>query len=120
MKDILKISPLTKVGSKVNIDLERINDQISSDLKNLLSKHPYGEVFDYRITDGTQIGFVLKLNDGSKAWFFNDEIIEFNKEKNAISISKENDSLIINNSISYILNPLNFLKWLLFSLKDNL
>ena len=40
-----------------------------------LSQDPRGTVIDYKMTDGRGgIGVVLKMNDGSKQWFFEDEI----------------------------------------------
>ena len=108
----------------VKIDLKEINDNISSDLTQLISRHPQGEVIDYKITDGIGIGLVLKLNDGSIVWFFNDETVSTNSKSKDLDNSTHLISKKINNkprnnkNISYMLNPLNFITWLIYSLKD--
>ena len=69
-----KPTSLTRIGSKIKINLESVRDRIPSDLINQLSKDPTGTVMDYKMTDGYGIGVVLKLMDGSKNWFFEDEV----------------------------------------------
>ncbi len=124
LKDIKKETSLTDIGSTVNIDLQKINDNISSDLIVFISKYPYGEVVDYRITDGTGIGLVLKLEDGRKIWFFNDEIANSTLLKENIKKVNSSYSLdpldmqIANKDLFYVFNPFNLIKWLSYSLKD--
>ena len=92
------------------------------------------------MTDGTGIGFVLELKDGSICWFFDYEIdrpfqddaetITSFKPSNNNNSSDTNEFFFLNKKISsprinvkdktYFLNPLNFLSWLLFSLKDTI
>ena len=70
-----KPTSLSRIGSKIKINIERVRDRIPSDLIDQLSKDPRGTVIDYKMTDGRGgIGVVLKMNDGSKQWFFEDEI----------------------------------------------
>ena len=70
-----KPATLTRIGSKIKINLERVRDRIPSNLINQISENPSGTVIDYKMTDGIGgIGVVIKLNDGSKHWFFEDEI----------------------------------------------
>ena len=70
-----KPASLSRIGSKIKIDIERVRDRIPSDLIDQLSQDPRGTVIDYKMTDGRGgIGVVLKMNDGSKQWFFEDEI----------------------------------------------
>ena len=64
-----------RIGSKVRVDLNNVNDRIPSNLKGLLKDDPRGTLVDYKMTDGGGIGVVLELNDGSTSWFFADEII---------------------------------------------
>ncbi len=68
-----KPASLTRIGSKIKINIERVRDRIPSDLINQLSEDPRGTVIDYKMTDGMGIGVVLKLKDGSQNWFFEDE-----------------------------------------------
>ena len=65
---------LQRIGSNVRVDLERVRDRIPATLLRLLSNNPRGKIIDYKMTDGTGIGVVLELGDGSTSWFFIDEI----------------------------------------------
>ena len=70
-----KPTSLSRIGSKIKINIERVKDRIPSELIDQLSQDPRGTVVDYKMTDGRGgIGVVLKMNDGSKQWFFEDEI----------------------------------------------
>ena len=69
-----KPTSLSRIGSKIKINIERVRDRIPSYLINQLSEDPRGTVMDYKMTDGMGIGLVLKLKDGSKNWFFEDEV----------------------------------------------
>tara|TARA_Y100001968_G_C18738720_1_gene427916 strand:- start:229 stop:447 length:219 start_codon:yes stop_codon:yes gene_type:complete len=69
-----KPASLTRIGSKIKINLERVRDRIPSDLIKQLAEDPRGTVMDYKMTDGMGIGVVLELKDGSKNWFFEDEV----------------------------------------------
>ena len=66
---------LTRIGSRTKVNLERVRDRIPPNLVQKLIKDPSGKVLDYKMTDGTGIGVVLELNDGSKRWFFEDELL---------------------------------------------
>jgi len=70
-----KPTSLARIGSKIKINIERVRDRIPSYLINQLSEDPRGTVIDYKMTDGIGgIGVVIKMNDGSKHWFFEDEV----------------------------------------------
>ena len=64
---------LTKIGSRVKIDLEKVKDRISANLIDTLSSDPRATVTDYKMTDGGGVGIVVKLSDGTKNWFFENE-----------------------------------------------
>jgi len=68
--------PLSRVGSRVKIDLDRVKDRIPSSLSKLLTSDPRGTVIGYRMTDGGGIGLVLKLSNGSTNWFFDEELTQ--------------------------------------------
>ncbi|KGG15032.1 hypothetical protein EV06_0894 [Prochlorococcus sp. MIT 0602] len=102
-------------------------DKVSSDLFELLSTSPHGEVVDYKINDGTDIGLILKLNTGELIWLFADEIQSMKSQliegSEIITISnyqyeKRYKKLTLKKDLSYVLNPLRFLEWLTISLKD--
>ena len=65
---------LSRIGSKIKVNLETVRDRIPSYLLNQLKVNPRGKVLDYKMTDGTGIGVIVELSDGSKSWFFEDEI----------------------------------------------
>ena len=65
---------LTRIGSTIKINLEKVQDRIPSKLLNQLSNNPRGKVIDYKMTDGIGIGVVVQLSDGSTSWFFEDEL----------------------------------------------
>ena len=66
---------LSRIGSNVKINLERVRDRIPPGLIKQLSEDPRGTVMDYKMTDGRGgIGVVIKLKDGSENWFFEEEI----------------------------------------------
>ena len=69
-----QIINLTKIGSRVKIDLEKVQDRISGNLIDKLSTDPRATVTDYKMTDGGGVGLVVKLADGTKNWFFENEV----------------------------------------------
>ena len=81
---------LTKIGSIVNINLKRINENISADLKNQLLKYPYGKVVGYKITDGVGLGLIIELSNGEKFWFFEKEININSSEANVNKFTLSN------------------------------
>ncbi len=64
---------ITRIGSRIKIDLDRVRDRIPEKLIVKLSTDPRGTVLDYKMTDGGGVGVVVKFNDGSKSWFFENE-----------------------------------------------
>ena len=65
---------LSKIGSRIKIDLDKVKDRISSNLIKKISSDPRATVIDYKMTDGGGVGVVAKLADGTKNWFFENEI----------------------------------------------
>ena len=126
MKAITQSIKLLEIGSLVKIDLASIKDRLPEELKQKIIKDSNAKVLDYKITDGTQIGFLLELQDGSKNWFFNNEITNGNnipesKNESKVSLSNyyfKNKPTYYGKSISYVLNPINFARWLRNSSKD--
>ncbi len=69
-----KAATLTRIGSNVRVQVDQVRDRIPGKLLKKLKENPRGKVVDYKMTDGTDIGLVLELSDGSTSWFFNEEI----------------------------------------------
>ncbi len=65
---------LTRIGSSIKIDLDRVRDRISNSLIAKISSNPRATVTDYKMTDGGGVGVVVKLVDGTQNWFFENEI----------------------------------------------
>jgi hypothetical protein len=60
------------IGSKVRVT--RVRDRIPAGLVTTLQSDPTGTVRDFKMTDGTGVGVVVELNDGTTCWFFEDEV----------------------------------------------
>ena len=56
---------ITKIGSRVKINLDEVKDRISGNLIKKISTDPRATVIDYKMTDGGGVGVVLKLADGT-------------------------------------------------------
>ncbi len=132
------------IGSKATVDLYKVRDRIPKRLSDLLIIDPVGTIVDYKMTDGKGIGVVLILSDGSTSWFFEDELkngellkaalsfqnnetnqdklddklILLSNNKNNIQNETFDRSNLIGKGILDLMNPVNFFRWILFSLKD--
>ena len=129
----LKMSILdkTKIGNSVQINLEQSKDRLTKEVIDAINYSSVAKISDFRITDGKGIGVILKLSNGKEQWFFEDEIDLLDENGNVIK--KINDSIEKNNlifdflrgikyenknKVSELLNPINFLLWLVVSFKD--
>ena len=120
-----------QIGNIVKINLELSKDRLAKDVIDAVSISPVGTISDFRITDGKGIGVVLKLSNGKEQWFFENEIdildengnivaqdiVESEKNNSKFSILKDID-YENNSKIGKLINPINFLVWLIVSLKD--
>ena len=120
-----------KVGSSVQVNLELSKDRLNKDTIDAINTSSIGIISDFRITDGKGIGVILKLSNGKEQWFFENEIDVLDENGNVIKkdIDKyENNNMIFyilkniryedNYKIKNLLNPINFISWLISSLKD--
>ena len=125
-------SPIKSQNQLTSISIERglIKDTVPQEILDTIIKQPNAKFIDYKMTDGNGIGMIVELENGIKTWFFEDEIhkgdslIKF-KSKNEIdsqivnkSIVKKQNSLLIGDKVPDLLNPKNFISWLIFSIKD--
>ena len=120
-----------KIGNSVQVNLELSKDRLTKDIIEAINVSSVCKIIDFRITDGKGIGVVLKLSNGKEQWFFENEIDLLDKDGNVIknfAIPKEDNNLLFfnlegyeyerKNKVSELLNPINFLLWLVISLKD--
>ena len=126
---------LINIGSQVKVNLLNSKDRLSQKTIEKIIYNPINTVIDYKITDGKGIGVILELHDGSKEWFFETEINLVNQDGDIIpnlsnELTVENrvlnyspkQKLVFKNDlkpeIKSIINPINYFKWLIYSLKD--
>ena len=121
-----------QIGKSVKVNIELSKDIHSKEVIDALKISPFGTIIDFRTTDGKGIGVILKLSNGKEKWFFENEIdlldengVVMEKEFN---ISKSNNLIydIFNNlryenknKVGDLINPINFMLWLIVSFKDN-
>ena len=100
------------------------------DLPQMIS----GEIVDYKMTDGMGIGYVLMTENNLKIWIFATELNEQTRREYRIEDKKKyynpkNSDLILkkytvayelngNRNVKTITNPINLIKWIIFTLKD--
>jgi len=127
----MKILDKLQVGNTVQVNLKLSKDRLSREVINSLNISSIGTISGFKITDGKGIGVILKLSNGKEQWFFENEIEILDNNGNVIETHidrNENNNFIVTfsknlkyenkNKISDLLNPLNFLIWLIISLKD--
>ena len=127
----MSILEKAKIGDFVQVNLELSKDRLTKEIIEAISVSSIGEISGFRITDGKGIGVVLKLSNGKEQWFFEDEIDLLDENGNVIDKIKykkvnENSSFSIlgglkyenKNKVNELLNPINFLLWLVVSFKD--
>tara|TARA_Y100001968_G_scaffold289707_1_gene292919 strand:- start:723 stop:1121 length:399 start_codon:yes stop_codon:yes gene_type:complete len=130
----MKLKPLIPIGVKIKVEKSKIENLLPNKLIDDLPQVINCEIIDYKMTDGMDIGYVLMTENKQKLWIFNSELNEEIRseykieDKNNSHKQKSNDLIIgkykivyeINGtrSINTIANPINLIKWLIFTLKD--
>tara|TARA_B100000287_G_C20419444_1_gene696909 strand:- start:121 stop:507 length:387 start_codon:yes stop_codon:yes gene_type:complete len=127
----MEILDLLKVGSTVKVNPNSSFDRLSK--TTIASINPSKDyiIRDFKITDGKGIGVIVELSNGEKEWFFDNEILVYDNDGKKINFTAndENNGNIFSGleimkyklikSPKKLLNPLNLLVWLLYSLKDS-
>ena len=127
----MSILDKVKIGNSVQVNLELSRDRLTKETIDAINVSSLGTISDFRITDGKGIGVVLQLSNGKEQWFFEDEIDLLDENGNVIKKNndKKEDSNFIfeflrglnyenKNTVSELLNPINFFIWLVVSFKD--
>ena len=122
-----------KIGNIVKVNLELSKDRLTKETIEAINISSECPISGFKITDGKGIGVILNLSNGKEEWFFEDEIQIIDEKGNIIEKEEnnnENKNLIFDflNNMNYepklkinaLLNPINFMTWLIISLKDNL
>ena len=127
----MSILDKVKIGNSVQVNLELSKDRLTKETIDAINVSSLGKISDFRITDGKGIGVVLQLSNGKEQWFFEDEIDLLDENGNVIKKNndkKKNSNFIFDffkglnyenkNKVKELLNPINFLIWVVVSLKD--
>ena len=130
----MKINPLIPIGTRIKVDKYKIEKLLANKLLDDLPQVINGEVIDYKMNDGKDIGYVLMTDNNLKIWIFNSELNEQTRKEYKIEDSKISTNIITkellsridkveynlngNRSIKTIANPFNLINWLIFTLKD--
>ena len=120
-----------KIGNTVKVNLELSKDRLTKETIEAINNSSECIINDFKITDGKGIGVIVHLSNGKDEWFFENEIEILDEKGNVIEKEEdknENNNFIFNavNSLNYepkfklseLLNPINFITWLIVSIKD--
>ena len=118
-----------KIGSLVNVNLDLTKDRLTKETIEAIKISSECPISDFKITDGKGIGVILLLSNGKEEWFFENEIEILDEMGNIIKNEKmdKNDLIFdIFKNLNYkpkikvndLINPFNFLTWLIVSIKD--
>ncbi len=119
-----------KIGNTVKVNLDLTKDRLTKETIDAITISSECTISDFKITDGKGIGVILNLSNGKEEWFFENEIQILDEKGNIIEeeTKNENNNLLLNyvknlkyehkSNVNKLLNPINFLTWLIFSLKD--
>ncbi len=120
-----------QIGNSVKVNIHQSKDRLDKEVIEAINISSIGKICDFRITDGKGIGVILKLSNGKEQWFFDNEIDILDKNGNIIdrNIDKNEDINFIfemiknlkyqnKNKFIELINPINFMVWLIVSFKD--
>ena len=130
----MEVNPLIPIGAKIKVDKSKIENLLPNKLLDDLPQMISGEVVDYKMTDGMDIGYVLITENNHKIWIFATELNEqtrreyrikdtkkyYNPKKNDLILGKYTIAYELNGNrnVKTIANPINLIKWIIFTLKD--
>ncbi len=130
----MEVNPLIPIGTKIKVDKSKIENLQPNKLLDDLPQIINGEIVDYKMTDGSGIGYVLMTKNNLKIWILNSELNEQTKKEYGLEETNKydnarNNNLILgkynvvyeikgNRNIKTIVNPINLINWLIFTMKD--
>ena len=127
----MSILDKAQIGNSVKVNLNLSKDRLDKEVIEAINISSIAKIRDFRITDGKGIGVILKLSNGKEQWFFENEIDIFDKDGYIIDKFIDNNEgkfLIFETiknlkyqnkkNIIELINPLNFMLWLIVSFND--
>ena len=130
----MEVNHLIPIGEKIKVDKSKIENVLPNKLLDDLPQMITGVIVDYKMTDGMDIGYVLMTENNQKIWIFATELNEQTRREYRIEDTKKyynpkNNDLILkkytvayelngNRNVKTIANPINLIKWIIFTLKD--
>ena len=130
----MEVNPLIPIGEKIKVDKSKIENLLPNKVLENLPQIINGEIIDYKMTDGMDIGYVLMTDNNQKIWVFSTELNEQTRTEyrleytNKFYNSKSSDLILGtykvdyeingNRNIKTIANPINLINWLIFTMKD--
>ena len=130
----MNIKPLIPIGAKIKVDKSRIENLLPDKIFDNLPQMINGEIIDYKMTDGMDIGYVLITENNEKIWIFNTELNEQTRKDYKIESSNKSHEqktnpiktggykvtyeINGNKTIKKVANPINLIKWIMFTIKD--
>ncbi|MBE9145533.1 cytochrome b6f subunit PetP [Planktothrix mougeotii] len=61
-----------EIGQRVKV--RRIRERVPNDVVDQLKQNPFGTVKEFKIVDGSGVGFIVQLDNKTSTWFFEDEL----------------------------------------------
>ena len=61
-----------EIGQKVKV--RRVRQQIPASIISRLKQNPIGTIKDFKMVDGSGIGFLVQFEESVGTWFFEDEL----------------------------------------------
>ena len=120
-----------KIGHKIKVNLDLSKDRFTKETIEAVHTSSEYIIRDFKITDGKGIGVIVKLSNGKDEWFFENEIQILDEKGNIIQRKENNNQnnnfiFVAVNNLKYqpkvksseLLNPINFITWLIVSIKD--
>lgn len=61
-----------EIGKQVKVI--RIKERIPANIVSQLKKNRVGKIVDYKMVDGSGVGFVVEFGNNMSTWFFEEEL----------------------------------------------